>query len=71
MAGANMPSRRLNAALCRLTRAMLQHSREGFSLFAVVSGIDEEIYIFAGRTEALEFAEAADGSTFEMSAKEI
>ena len=66
-----MPSDRLNAALCKLTRAMLRESREGFTLYTVVSSIDEEIYVFADRDEALEFAEPADGSTFEWSATEI
>jgi hypothetical protein len=55
----------------KLTRAMLRKSREGLTLYTVVSSIDEEIYVFANRDEALEFAEPIDGSTFEWSATEI
>ena len=39
-----MPSDRLNAALCRLTRSVLQRSREGFTRWTVVSAVDDEIY---------------------------
>jgi hypothetical protein len=66
-----MPNNRLNAALCRFVRSMLREFRDGLTRWAVVSNIDEEIYVFTDRAEALEFAESADGSTFELSAKEI
>jgi hypothetical protein len=66
-----MPNNRLNAAVCKLTRAMLRESREGFTRYAVVSSIDDEIYVFADCDEAISFAEPADGSCFELSAKEI
>jgi hypothetical protein len=66
-----MPNVRLNAAVCKLMRAMLRESREGFALYTVVSGIDEEIYVFADRGEALEFAELADASAFEWGVTEI
>jgi hypothetical protein len=66
-----LPNRRLNTVLRRLTRALLRESREELARYAVVSGIDEEIYVFADRDEALEFAESADGSTFQWSVTEI
>jgi hypothetical protein len=67
-----MPSDRLNAALCRLTRSVLQRSREGFTRWTVVSAVDDEIYgSFLTRDEALEFAKNADGSTFQWSVTEI
>jgi hypothetical protein len=50
---------------------MLKEFRDGFVRWIVVSSIDEEIYVFADRTEALEFAEPADGSIFEVNAREI
>ena len=66
-----MPNNRLNAALCRLTRSMLRESREGFTLYTVMSSTDEEIYVLADRDEALEIAADMDSSCFELSAKEI
>jgi hypothetical protein len=57
-----MPSNRLNAA--RLTRLMLREFRDGLTRWVVVSSIDDEIYVFADRDEALKLAESADGSTF-------
>jgi len=64
-----MPSNRLNAA--RLTRLMLREFRDGLTRWVVVSSIDDEIYVFADRDEALKLAESADGSTFEWNVKEI
>jgi hypothetical protein len=50
---------------------MLRESREGFTLYTVMSSTDEEIYVLADRDEALEIAADMDSSCFELSAKEI
>jgi hypothetical protein len=63
---------KLNEILRELARLAVEESREGFLQWMVVSAIDDEIYgPFSTPAEALAFAEDADGSTFEMSAKEI
>jgi hypothetical protein len=67
-----MPNNKLNAALCGLARLMLQESRGGFTRYAIVSSIDEEVYVLVDRAEALvEIAADMDGSCFELNAREI
>jgi hypothetical protein len=67
-----MTSDELNETLRELVRLTVEESREGFALLMVASAIDNEIYgPFLTRDEALAFAESVDGSTFELSAREI